>query len=163
MAPGDAQQEQNLKPDPAEKAARMSMLLDIYGPLLTDRQREFMQLHYGEDLSFGEIARDAGVSRQAIHDAVKHAEQALESYDTRLGFSPDMLEKRIAKTGDQPATTQQAPAAMEAVTVEGLDPVIEKLTEIVDRMKRSGGILYNADGIARELDELNGKLRQLKS
>ena len=69
------------------KAVRVGRLLDLYGPLLTDRQRQFMKLHYEDDLSFGEIAKEFTVSRQAIHDAVKHAEQSLEEYDQKLGLS----------------------------------------------------------------------------
>ncbi len=72
-------------PSPIERAVRIGRLLDLYGSLLTERQRQFVKLHYEEDLSFGEIAKEFGISRQAVHDAVKHAETSLDEYDAKLG------------------------------------------------------------------------------
>lgn len=43
---------------------RMTMLFDFYGELLTDRQKEFFDLYYNEDLSLSEIAENEGISRQ---------------------------------------------------------------------------------------------------
>jgi predicted DNA-binding protein YlxM (UPF0122 family) len=68
-----------------EKRFRMSLLLDTYGELLTDKQRNFMRRYYEEDQSFGEIAREFKVSRQAIFDSVKHGENSLEDYERVLG------------------------------------------------------------------------------
>ena len=41
---------------------RMTMLFDFYGELLTERQREFFDLYYNEDLSLSEIAENSGIS-----------------------------------------------------------------------------------------------------
>ena len=49
---------------------RMTMLYDFYGELLTDRQREFFDLYYNEDLSLAEIAENAGISRQGVRDVL---------------------------------------------------------------------------------------------
>ena len=48
---------------------RMTMLFDFYGELLTERQKEFYQLYYDEDLSLAEIAENYGISRQGVRDA----------------------------------------------------------------------------------------------
>ena len=69
------------------KELRYSVLLDIYGSLLTDKQREIMEFYYNEDLSLGEIADELGISRQGVHDAVKKGSDALDEYDEKLGFS----------------------------------------------------------------------------
>ena len=42
---------------------RMTMLFDFYGEILTDRQKEFFDLYYNEDLSLAEIAENYGISR----------------------------------------------------------------------------------------------------
>ena len=151
--------------DAVDRAVRLGQLLDLYGPLLTERQRQFLTLHCEEDLSFGEIAREYSVSRQAVHDAVKHAEKALESYDTRLGFSPDHLKRRQAAedTAGHPAGGNPGNAPAEPRRVAGLGPVIESLDGVIDRMQRSGGVIYNADGIARELGVLADRLRSLNA
>ena len=53
---------------------RMTMLFDFYGELLTDRQKEFFDLYYNEDLSLAEIAENAGISRQGVRDVIVRAE-----------------------------------------------------------------------------------------
>lgn len=69
-----------------EKVARLSLLVDFYGQLLTDKQRQAMELHYGEDLSLGEIAESLEISRQAVHDLVKRSTNILEDYEASLGL-----------------------------------------------------------------------------
>jgi predicted DNA-binding protein YlxM (UPF0122 family) len=70
--------------DPETQLLEAGQLLDAYGGLLTERQRQFMRLHFEEDLSFSEIAREFSISRQAVHDAVKHAVQTLKSLEDNL-------------------------------------------------------------------------------
>ena len=50
------------------QAYRMAMLYDFYGDLLTDRQKEFYDLYYNEDLSLAEIAENYGITRQGVRD-----------------------------------------------------------------------------------------------
>jgi len=65
---------------------RVSLLLDFYGNLLTEKQRDMLRLHHEDDLSLGEIAEQAGVTRAAVHDALKRALVQLENYEARLGL-----------------------------------------------------------------------------
>lgn len=59
-------------------------LLDCYGALLTARQRECLDLYYNENLSLGEIAEHFHISRQAVHDAMRHGEEQLMAYEAAL-------------------------------------------------------------------------------
>ena len=52
---------------------RMTMLYDFYGELLTERQKEFFDLYYNEDLSLSEIAENSGISRQGVRDVIVRA------------------------------------------------------------------------------------------
>ena len=72
----------------------MSFLNDLYGDLLTEKQRHFFRLHYEEDLSFGEIASQHDVSRPAVHSAVKRAEELLLKYENKLGFASRLVKER---------------------------------------------------------------------
>ena len=54
-----------------EKIAWITMLYDFYGQLLTERQRDFVELYYGQNLSLGEIAGEFNVTRQSVHDTLK--------------------------------------------------------------------------------------------
>lgn len=68
-----------------EQSVEWSLLLDFYGELLTQRQRELCDLSFNQDLSLSEIAENTGVSRQAVHDALRRAESALESFESKIG------------------------------------------------------------------------------
>ncbi len=72
----------------------MILLNDLYGELLTDKQRHFFRLHYEEDLSFGEIALQHGVSRPAVHSAVKRAESLLLDYEKKVCFGLRLIRER---------------------------------------------------------------------
>lgn len=69
-----------------DKVIKMTLLFDYYGPLLTEKQQKFIDLYYGNDYSLGEIANNYGVSRQAVHDALKKAEVVLVKYENKLGL-----------------------------------------------------------------------------
>ena len=62
---------------------RMTMLFDFYGELLTERQREFFDLYYNEDLSLSEIAENSGISRQGVRDVIVRAEGVMQEVEDR--------------------------------------------------------------------------------
>lgn len=63
-----------------------SMLFDFYGELLTDKQREYFDLHYNEDLSLAEIAEQSGISRQGVWDIIRRAEAAMTEIEGKTGL-----------------------------------------------------------------------------
>ncbi len=69
-----------------EKLAEIAWLLDFYGPLLTKRQQTLLRLYCEEDLTLAEIAAQEGISRQAVHDAVRKGDGQLCAYEAQLGL-----------------------------------------------------------------------------
>lgn len=65
---------------------RMTMLYDFYGELLTQRQKEFYQLYYDEDLSLAEIAENYGISRQGVRDVIVRAEAYMTEIEDKTGL-----------------------------------------------------------------------------
>ena len=61
-----------------------ALLYDFYGELLNDHQKEIYEQFVLEDLSLGEIAREAGISRQGVHDLIKRCSQTLKGYEDKL-------------------------------------------------------------------------------
>lgn len=61
-----------------------TLLYDFYGELLTNHQKEIYEQFISEDLSLGEIAREAGISRQGVHDLIKRCDQTLRGYEEKL-------------------------------------------------------------------------------
>ncbi len=67
-----------------EEKSRILDLLEIYGELLTERQRSLIHQHYAEDLSYGEIAEQLRISRQAVHDSIGHGKRSLARFESHL-------------------------------------------------------------------------------
>ena len=68
------------------KNFEVSALLDYYGMLLTDKQREAVEYYYNDDLSLGEIAENLGISRQGVRDSIKRSEAVLYEAENKLGL-----------------------------------------------------------------------------
>ena len=82
-----------------EKKVQISMLCQIYGSLLTEKQLEILQDYYDNDLSLAEIAENHNVTRQAVRDNIKKGEKRLFEYEKKLNFMKRTLEqeKKIEK------------------------------------------------------------------
>jgi uncharacterized protein len=77
------------------KDLRISYLLDFYGEMLTQTQREVTESYYYDDLSLAEISEVRGITRQGVRDAIKRSEKELQEMEDKLG-----LVKRFKKTED---------------------------------------------------------------
>ena len=69
-----------------ESALKYSRLLDFYGNLLTDRQREIATLFFYENNGLSEIADFYGLSRQSVYDILKRVKSTLSEYESKLGL-----------------------------------------------------------------------------
>lgn len=68
----------------------MTYLIDIYGKMLTDKQRDALELYYFEDLSLSEIAENMKISRQGVRDSIKRGEETLTELEDNLGYLKKM-------------------------------------------------------------------------
>lgn len=82
-----------------EKNVKISILNEFYGNLLTQKQSNFIDDYYNNDLSLSEIAENENITRQAVRDIIKKGEKKLFEYEEKLGFMKRTLkqEKRIGK------------------------------------------------------------------
>ncbi|MCD8181652.1 MAG: DNA-binding protein [Firmicutes bacterium] len=67
------------------KDLSIAILLDVYGQLLTEKQRFAVDMYYNEDLSLAEIADEIDISRQGVRDSIKQGEKHLLEYEEKLG------------------------------------------------------------------------------
>ena len=109
---------------------RMTMLFDFYGELLTDRQKEFYDLYYNEDLSLSEIAENYGISRQGVRDVIVRAENYMTEIEDKTGLIKTGLIKRFMQ----------------------LQPHVEKITDAAEQIKQLNFRRYED----RQLEELAG-------
>lgn len=105
---------------------RLGRLFDIYGGLLTDKQRQCLGLYFYDDLSLSEIGDELGVSRQAVHDLLKRVEQTLERNEEKLRILERLEKERaglrravaLLQTG-RDADRQTAMELLQALSVSG--------------------------------------------
>ena len=76
-----------------EKNVKISILLDIYGKMLTEKQYSLLDDYYNNDLSLSEIAENEEITRQAVRDNLKKGENNLFEYEEKLGFMKKTLEQ----------------------------------------------------------------------
>jgi predicted DNA-binding protein YlxM (UPF0122 family) len=69
-----------------EKRVALNWLMDFYGPLLTENRARLLKLYCEEDLTLSELALEAGITRQGVHDALTKAQAQLEEYERKLGL-----------------------------------------------------------------------------
>ena len=119
------------------QAYRMSMLFDFYGDLLTERQREFYDLYYNEDLSLAEIAENYGISRQGVRDVIVRAEAAMSEVEEKTHII-----RRF----------HQSQAAIAAI-----DQAADQLLQAVNERSYNDAML---DGLANTIKENAAKLNQ---
>ena len=74
------------------KDLSISYLLDFYGQMLTDKQREVTEFYYNDDLSLAEIADHCNITRQGVRDSIKRAEAQLREYEEKLGLARRFVE-----------------------------------------------------------------------
>lgn len=69
-----------------EQLTKRSLLYDFYGELLTDKQKEYYDMHYNQDLSLSEIAEETGITRQGVWDIIRRAEERLQNMENKTGL-----------------------------------------------------------------------------
>lgn len=123
-----------------DEIAQASLQYDIYGQLLTKRQREVMQLYHEENLSLAEIAEEFGISRQGVHDSLKNAEKALKEYEDKLGLvakmqdSSDAIEK-IDKIMGHAIAQLDSLGTEESAVIDGVKQDLKRVRQIIDRLE----------------------------
>lgn len=119
-------------PEAVEKIYEVTLLLDFYGQLLTERQYAIMNDYYNNDLSLGEIAENLGISRQGVYDSTRKAKQALAGYEIKLGL--------VERFTQQEKTIEQVLNKLKQIRKRNPDndsdfkAAVELLTKVLDTL-----------------------------
>lgn len=106
------------------KNLEYASLYDIYGELLSEKQKYAVEMYYCDDLSLAEISEHMGITRQGVRDQIKHAEQELDRFESCLALCRkneelrDILEKikdGLKKSGSDTAITALCESALKIV------------------------------------------------
>jgi len=77
-----------------DETLQNTLLFDFYGDLLTDKQYEYYDLYYNEDLSLSEIAEGAGITKQGVYDIITRAEKTFTEIEEKTKIIKKWLETR---------------------------------------------------------------------
>ncbi|MCL6614304.1 MAG: YlxM family DNA-binding protein [Firmicutes bacterium] len=116
---------------------RVGLLYDHYGPLLTARQREAVELYFFQDWSLQEIAESWETSRQAVHDLLGRAVRLLEGYEHRLGLAA-RGERRRTALADCAAKLGAARAALDRDAVRAGELLAEAAAAVEALLEAEG-------------------------
>ena len=114
------------------KDLSVSVLMDFYGELLTDKQRDTLDLYYNRDYSLAEIAEDLDISRQGVRDFIKRGEIQLKEFETALG-----LLKRFSEINAELDTIKTGLAELKKL------PLPQKADSLVEKLLQSAGNIEN--------------------
>lgn len=111
-----------------EKDLSLSLLLDVYGALLTPPQRECMDLYYNEDFSLTEIADHQKLSRQGVRDRIKRGEASLRHFEETLHLVAHAAkrEQALARLGQLTQSLQRS---------DPLDPALLEIIHIITDLR----------------------------
>lgn len=92
-------------------------LSDIYGEALTQKQRQMLADYYERDYSLSEIADNSGISRQAVHAAVRQAQDSLSDYESkfRVHAFVSELHRELAKWEGESSAAKEKAEVLEAL------------------------------------------------
>ena len=92
-----------------EKNVEISVLCQLYGKALTEKQYEVLNDYYNNDLSLSEIAENNNITRQAVRDIIKKSENKLYELEEQISAMKKMLEneKAIEKIQNELSKVEQ--------------------------------------------------------
>lgn len=117
------------------KNLRFSALLDVYGGMLTEKQREMLDFYYNEDLSLSEIATNEGISRQGVRDSIKRGEESLTELDQKIGVFRIIEEYDALLAGVNAACDEIIADCRSYTTTKSVIEKLEKIKASIDRFK----------------------------
>ena len=118
------------------QAYRMALLYDFYGDMLTDRQREFYDLYYNEDLSLAEIAENYGITRQGVRDVIVRAEAVLTELEDKTGIIRRFHKMQEQFTQIESAVTAIAKRNDDRYQDDELESLCDQIQGVLSQLKQ---------------------------
>lgn len=112
-----------------KELVKITMLLDYYGTLLTEKQSQILKMYYEEDYSLAEIADTYNITRQAAFDAIKKGEAVLNKYEQALNLAQKQTEKEKTVQEIRNLLNKLAVNQAEAGVIVKIEKLVDKITE----------------------------------
>ena len=115
-----------------DKILRKSLLYDFYGELLTELQKNIYEDIIMNDLSYSEVAREEGISRQGVYDLVKRCDKILEEYEEKLHLVEKFQNAKRMVSDIKSLTKEVLDNNQEDLRRQSLEKIIEISNEILE-------------------------------
>lgn len=110
------------------KDLSVSVLLDFYSELLTQKQRDTMDLYYNSDYSLAEIAQHLDISRQGVRDFIKRGEKQLYEFEDKLKLAE--LYNAIAKN------TENIESILNSINQDNISKKVSDIKDELENIKK---------------------------
>jgi predicted DNA-binding protein YlxM (UPF0122 family) len=130
--------------DPVKEKMNTARLFGAYGPLLSERQRKFIDLHCNEDLSLSEIAEGEGISRQAVFDAIKQGRKRLDRFESVLHLGDKIGSDKAPASGPVLAKLEEVVGEMETLARSGSIHDTGRLRHLIGELREALGLVKPA-------------------
>ncbi len=80
----EVQEKINAEDERLREVYELSLLFDFYGELLGEHKKQIFEDYVLNDYSLAEVAGEAGISRQGVHDIIKRCTRSLKEYEEKL-------------------------------------------------------------------------------
>ena len=114
-----------------KRTLEMAYLLDFYGELLTEKQREHLDLYYNEDFSLAEIARLGGITPQGVRDSIRRGEAVLFETEAKTGLLARF--KQVSNTAE--SIRRRVSEIETQVGEEALAPLFQEIHQALDSLE----------------------------
>ena len=111
------------------KNLKVSYLLDFYGNLFSEKQREILEMYYQEDMSLSEIASVSDMTRQGVYDNIKRGEKEIISLEDKLKLMDRFFE--ISKALDNIASYLKPDAILKSEDYQKIKAEIAEVKAII--------------------------------
>jgi len=117
-----------------ENVLKISLLLDFYSQLMTEKQFSILDMHYNNDYSLGEIAEYLNISRQGVYDNIKRGKALLNSLEEKLGLARKYLEQKQKLDGILEMLESLDVAKMDAADREKIKHIEDEVKHLIEEL-----------------------------
>lgn len=111
------------------KNLKVSYLLDFYGNLFNEKQREILEMYFQEDMSLAEIASVFDMTRQGVYDNIKRGEKEILSLEGKLNLMDTFFE--ISNYVETIETALEPGMVLTQEKYSGIKETLSKIKDII--------------------------------
>ena len=111
---------------------RAALLLDFYGDMLTDRQKQAYGMYYNENFSLREISENLSITRQGVRDLIKRADVIMVDYENKLKLIE--RDERLTRMADEIINM------LKSISIDENPETQNKINDVINKIRQLGEV-----------------------